>query len=95
MEKQYKCINGYLSRDILYQKLHPLRDAAFGADCLTPLRSLKIITVGLKKLILVMLSRIVTCCKNCQILIRSDLKMISLHLLTKFRDYIFNGLGEK
>ena len=26
----------YLSRDLIYQKLHPLRDPAFGADCLTP-----------------------------------------------------------
>ena len=29
-------------------KIHPLRDAVFGADCLTPPRILKIITVGLK-----------------------------------------------
>ena len=29
-------------------KIHPLRDAAFGADCLTPFRILKIIIVGLK-----------------------------------------------
>ena len=29
-------------------KIHPLRDVAFGADCSTPLRILKIITVGLK-----------------------------------------------
>ena len=29
-------------------KIHMLRDAAFGADCLTPLRILKIIAVGLK-----------------------------------------------
>ena len=48
MEKQYKYIDGYLSQDQLYQKVHPLRDAAFGADCLTPFRILKIITVGLK-----------------------------------------------
>ena len=48
MEKGYKYMDGYLSRDSLYQKIHPLRDAAFGADCLTPLRILKIITVGLK-----------------------------------------------
>ena len=32
-----------------YQKIHPLRDAAFGADCLTSsYKILKIITVGLK-----------------------------------------------
>ena len=74
MAKQYKCMDGYLSRDLLYQKLHLLRDAAFGADCSTPLGILTIITVGLKKWILVMLSRIVTCCKNCQILICSPLK---------------------
>ena len=34
MEKRYKYMDGYLSRDLLYQKIHPLRDAAFGADCL-------------------------------------------------------------
>ena len=48
MEKRYKYMNGYLSRDLLYQKIHLLRDAAFGADCLIPLRILKIMTVGLK-----------------------------------------------
>ena len=31
-----------------YKYIHPLRDAAFGADCLTPVRILKIIIVGLK-----------------------------------------------
>ena len=44
----------YLSRDLIYQKIHPLRSAAFGADCLIPFRILKIIIVGLKW-ILVML----------------------------------------
>ena len=48
MEKGHKYMNGYLSRDLLYQKIHLLRDAAFGADCSTLLRILKIITVGLK-----------------------------------------------
>ena len=48
MEKRYKYMDGYLSRDLLYQNIHPLRDAAFGADCLTPLRILKIRTVGIK-----------------------------------------------
>ena len=48
MEKWYKFVVPYLSRDLLYRKIHPLRDAAFGADCLTPLRLLKIITVSLK-----------------------------------------------
>ena len=48
MEKWYRYIDGYLSRDLLYQKTHPLRDAAFGVDSLTPLKILKIITVGLK-----------------------------------------------
>ena len=48
MEKRYKYIVPYLSRDLIYQKIHPLRDAAFGADCLTPFRILKIVTVGLK-----------------------------------------------
>ena len=48
MEKRYKYIVPYLSRGLIYQKVHPLRDAAFGADCLTPFRILKIIIVGLK-----------------------------------------------
>ena len=47
MGKRYKYTDGYLSRDLLYQKIHPLRDAAFGADCLTSVKILKIITVGL------------------------------------------------
>ena len=41
-------MDGYLSRDLLYQKIHLLLYAAFGADCLTPLRIQKIIKVGLK-----------------------------------------------
>ena len=48
MEKRYKYLDGYLSQDLPYQKNHPVQDAAFGADCFTPLRILKIITVGLK-----------------------------------------------
>ena len=88
-------MDGYLSRDLLYQKIHPLRDAAFGADCLASFKILKIVTVVLKRWILVMLSRIVTFCKNCQILIRSPLKVTSLHLLSKVRGCIFNGFGEK
>ena len=48
MEKRYKYMDGYLSRDLLYQRIHQLRDAAVGTDCLTSLRILKIITVGLK-----------------------------------------------
>ena len=35
MEKWYKYMDGYPSQDLLYQKIHPLPDAAFGADCLT------------------------------------------------------------
>ena len=46
--KRYKYMDGYLSRDLLYQKIYPLRDAEVGADCLTPLKILKMITVGLK-----------------------------------------------
>ena len=42
-----------------------------------------------------MLSITVTCCANIHILIRSPLKMKFLHLLWKFRGYVFNGLGEK
>ena len=38
MEKRYKYAVPYLSRDLIYQKIHPLRDAAFGADFLTPFR---------------------------------------------------------
>ena len=56
-----------LSRDLLFHKIHPLGDAAFGADCSTSFKILNILTVGLKKWILVMLSRIATCCKNFQI----------------------------
>ena len=48
MEKRYKYIVPYLNRDLIYQKIHPLPDAAFGADCLTPFRILKIIIVSLK-----------------------------------------------
>ena len=48
MEKRYKYIVPYLSRELIYQKIHPLRDTAFGADCSTPFRILKIIIVGLK-----------------------------------------------
>ena len=48
MEKRYKYIVPYLSRDLLYQKIHPLQGAAFGADCLTPFKISKIIIVGLK-----------------------------------------------
>ena len=47
MEKWYKYVVPYLSRDLIYQKIHLLRNAVFGADCLTPLRILKS-TVGLK-----------------------------------------------
>ena len=39
MEKRYKYIVPYLSRDLIYQNIHPLRDAEFGADCLRRLRS--------------------------------------------------------
>ena len=48
MEKRYKYMDRYLSLDLLYQKIHPLRHAAFGADCLTSFKILKILTVGLK-----------------------------------------------
>ena len=45
MEKRYKYVVLYLSRDLIYPKIHSLRDAAFGADCLTPVRILKILIV--------------------------------------------------
>ena len=48
MEKRYKCVAPYLSRDLIYQKIHPLRDAASGADCFTLFRILKTIVIGLK-----------------------------------------------
>ena len=48
MEKLYKYVVSYLIRDLIYLKIHPLQDATFGADCLTPFRILKIIIVGLK-----------------------------------------------
>ena len=41
MDKQYKYVVPYLNRDLTYQKIHPLRDVAFAADCLTPFRILK------------------------------------------------------
>ena len=72
MAKQYKYIVPYLNRDLIHQRIHLLRDAASGADCLTPLIILKIIIVGLKKWILVMLARIAIC-KNFEILIHSPL----------------------
>ena len=48
MEQRYKYVFSCLSPYSIYQKVHPLRDAAFDADCLTPLRILKIIIVSLK-----------------------------------------------
>ena len=30
--KRYKYVAPYLSRDYMYQKIHPLRDATFDAD---------------------------------------------------------------
>ena len=44
MEKQNKYVVPYLSRNLIYQNIHSLRDV----DCLTPLRIFKIMTVGLK-----------------------------------------------
>ena len=48
MKKRYKYIVPYLSRELIHQKIHPLRDTAFGTDCFTSFRILKIIIVGLK-----------------------------------------------
>ena len=48
MEKRYKYVVPYLSRDLKYQIIHPLRDVAFCADCLIPFTILEIIIVGLK-----------------------------------------------
>ena len=48
LEKRYKYMDGYISRDLPYQKIHPIRDAASGAGCLISFEILKILTVGLK-----------------------------------------------
>ena len=48
MEKRYKYMDGYLSRDLLHQKIHLLLDAAFVAYCLTSFKILKIVRLGLK-----------------------------------------------
>ena len=48
MEKWYKYIVPNLCRILICQKIHRLGDAAFDADCLTPLRVLKITTVSVK-----------------------------------------------
>ena len=48
MEERYKYVVRCLSQDLIYQKVQRLRDAVIDADCFTPLRILKIITVGLK-----------------------------------------------
>ena len=34
MEKRYKYVVPYLIKDLTYQKIHPLRNAAFDADLL-------------------------------------------------------------
>ena len=42
-------IHRWISRSTFtISKIHPLRDAAYYEDCLTPLRILRILTVGLK-----------------------------------------------
>ena len=48
MEKWYNYVVPYLSRGLIYQKIHPYRDEAFDAGCLTPLRILKFVIVPLK-----------------------------------------------
>ena len=48
MEKRSKYVVLYLSRHLIHQRIHPLRDAAFGADCFIRFKILKIIIVGLK-----------------------------------------------
>ena len=48
MENWYKYAVPYLSRDLIYQKIHQLRDAAFGVDCSTLFSILKIIIVVFK-----------------------------------------------
>ena len=77
MEKWYKYIDGYLSRGVLYQKIYPLRDAAFGADCLTHFQNFEGHNSQSKKSILIIPSRIVTCCN----VLDFNLKMKSLHLI--------------
>ena len=92
--KWYKYVAPLLSQDYIYQKIHPLRDAAFDADRRTSFK-FKNRNSKSKKWILVMLSITVIRCTNIHILVRSPLKMKFLHLLWKFHGYIFNGLGEK
>ena len=41
MGKRYKYMDGYLSRDLLSQKIHSLRDATFDTDCLTSFKFFK------------------------------------------------------
>ena len=48
MEKRYKYVVPYLICDLKCGIIHPLRDAAFDTDCLTPFRILKIIKFDLK-----------------------------------------------
>ena len=78
MEKRYKYMDAYLSRDLLCQKIHPLRDAAFGADCSTSFKIFKIITVGFKKMDSGNAIKKWQCCKNCQSLICSPVVLLLL-----------------
>ena len=55
MVKRYKYVAPYLSRDLTYQKIHPLRGATVGAECVTPFRKFENRNVRSKKWILVML----------------------------------------
>ena len=51
MEKRYKYIVPYLSRKLIHLNIYPLRDAAFGADCLTSFKILKIIIIVVLKMV--------------------------------------------
>ena len=49
--------------------IHLLRDAASGMDCLAPFPILRVVMVGLRKWILVVLSKVAAFCRDFQIVI--------------------------
>ena len=48
MEKRGKYVVSYLSRDLIHQKTYPLQNTAFGAECLTFFRILKVVIFCLR-----------------------------------------------
>ena len=53
--KRYKYMDEYLCRDLLYQKIYPLRDAAFGTDCSNSFQNFENHNSRSKKWVLVMI----------------------------------------